>query len=55
MSGDSNVLPQLAIQLLPAFAAVLILPLATPAMLADFSAVGGLMMLATGFHISLDS
>ncbi len=44
-------LPQLAIQLLLAFAAVLILPLTTPAMLADFSAVGGLMMLATGFRI----
>ncbi|MCD7098585.1 DUF554 domain-containing protein [Stenotrophomonas sp. MMGLT7] len=43
--------PQLAIQLALAFGAVLILPLTTPAMQADFSAVGGLLMLATGFRI----
>ncbi len=43
--------PQLAIQLLLAFGAVFILPLTTPAMQADFSAVGGLMMLATGLRI----
>jgi uncharacterized membrane protein YqgA involved in biofilm formation len=43
--------PQLAIQLALAFGAVLILPLTTPAMQADFSAVGGLLMLATGLRI----
>ncbi|HHQ6567144.1 TPA: DUF554 domain-containing protein [Serratia fonticola] len=43
--------PQLVIQLALAFGAVLILPLTTPAMQADFSAVGGLMMLATGLRI----
>jgi uncharacterized protein len=43
--------PQLAIQLALAFGAVLIMPLTTPAMVADFSAVGGLLMLATGFRI----
>lgn len=44
-------LPQLAIQLALAFCAVLIVPHTTPAMQADFSAVGGLLMLATGFRI----
>ncbi len=44
-------IPQLAIQLALAFGAVLIMPLTTPAMQADFSAVGGLLMLATGFRI----
>ncbi len=44
-------LPQLCIQLALAFGAVILLPLTTPAMQADFSAVGGLMMLATGFRI----
>lgn len=43
--------PQLLIQISLAFGAVLILPLTTPAMIADFSAVGGLLMLATGFRI----
>jgi len=43
--------PQLLIQLGLAFAAVLIMPLTTPAMIADFSAVGGLLMLATGLRI----
>ncbi|MBL5903552.1 DUF554 domain-containing protein [Serratia fonticola] len=43
--------PQLVIQLALAFGAVFILPLTTPAMQADFSAVGGLMMLATGLRI----
>lgn len=43
--------PQLIIQLALAFGAALILPLTTPAMQADFSAVGGLLMLATGFRI----
>lgn len=45
------VVPQLAIQLALAFFATMIMPLSTPAMLADFSAVGGLIMLATGFRI----
>lgn len=44
-------LPQLAIQLSLAAAAVLILPLVTPAMQADFSATGGALLLATGFRI----
>ena len=43
--------PQLAIQLLLATFATLILPMTTPNMMADFSAVGGLIMLATGFRI----
>jgi uncharacterized membrane protein YqgA involved in biofilm formation len=43
--------PQLLIQLSLAFGAVLIMPLTTPAMVADFSAVGGLLMLATGLRI----
>lgn len=44
-------MPQLAIQLLLAVGAAYILPLTTPAMMADFSAVGGMIMLATGFRI----
>jgi uncharacterized protein len=44
--------PQLAIQLCLAFGATLIMPLTTPQMIADFSAVGGLIMLATGFRIA---
>lgn len=44
-------MPQILIQLALAFSAVLIVPLTTPAMQADFSAVGGLLMLATGFRI----
>ncbi|MCD7099660.1 DUF554 domain-containing protein [Stenotrophomonas sp. MMGLT7] len=44
-------IPQVAIQLALAFSAVLIVPLTTPIMQADFSAVGGLLMLATGFRI----
>ena len=43
--------PQLAIQLALAYAATSILPLTTPEMMGDFSAVGGLVMLATGFRI----
>ena len=43
--------PQLAIQLALAYAATSILPLTTPEMMGDFSAVGGLIMLATGFRI----
>lgn len=44
-------LPQLVIQLLLAYGAIFILPLTTPGMQADFSAVGGVLMLATGFRI----
>lgn len=43
--------PQLVIQLALALGAVVILPLTTPAMVADFSAVGGMVMLATGLRI----
>jgi uncharacterized membrane protein YqgA involved in biofilm formation len=43
--------PQLIIQLLLAYGAVFILPLTTPEMQADFSAVGGVLMFATGFRI----
>jgi len=45
------VIPQFAIQTLLFFGASLIMPLTTPDMLADFSACGGLIMLATGFRI----
>ena len=44
-------MPMLAIQLTLATCAALILPLTTPAMMADFSAVGGLLLLATGLRI----
>lgn len=47
----SIAIPQLSIQLLLALLAALILPMTTPEMMADFSAVGGLIMLATGFRI----
>jgi uncharacterized membrane protein YqgA involved in biofilm formation len=43
--------PQFVIQLVLLLAASLILPLTTPAMIADFSACGGLIMLATGLRI----
>jgi uncharacterized protein len=43
--------PQFAIQLALLSVATLILPLTTPAMIADFSACGGLIMLATGLRI----
>ena len=45
------VVPQFIIQTSLFFGAALILPLTTPAMTADFSACGGLIMLATGFRI----
>ncbi|BBD09528.1 DUF554 domain-containing protein [Desulfovibrio ferrophilus] len=45
------VVPQFAIQALLYLGATLIMPLATPDMLADFSACGGLVMLATGIRI----
>ncbi|MDO3410264.1 DUF554 domain-containing protein [Saccharibacillus sp. CPCC 101409] len=44
-------LPQAAILLALFFGAGLILPLTTPEMIADFSAAGGIVMLATGFRI----
>jgi len=44
-------LPQFAIQGALFFGASTIYPMTTPAMLADFSAVGGMIMLATGFRI----
>ncbi|BBQ82247.1 MULTISPECIES: DUF554 domain-containing protein [Enterobacteriaceae] len=43
--------PMLVIQLSLAFCAFMILPLTTPAMMADFTAVGGLLLLATGLRI----
>ncbi|MDA8478311.1 DUF554 domain-containing protein [Citrobacter sp. Awk 4] len=43
--------PMLVIQLILAASAALLLPLTTPAMMADFSAVGGLLLLATGLRI----
>lgn len=42
----------LVVQLSLAYGASLIMPLTTPAMIADFKAVGGLIMLATGLRIS---
>lgn len=44
-------LPQMVIFLLLFFCAGLIFPLTTPAMINDFKAVGGILMLATGFRI----
>jgi uncharacterized membrane protein YqgA involved in biofilm formation len=43
--------PQLMIQLSLGALAGTLLPLTTPGMIADFSAVGGLVMIATGFRI----
>lgn len=43
--------PQLIIQLVLAYGAIFILPFTTPEMQADFSAVGGVLMVATGFRI----
>ena len=43
--------PLILVQLILALLASFILPLATPAMMADFSCVGGLIMLATGLRI----
>lgn len=44
--------PQLGIQLALFFLATLIVPITTPEMRADFSAAGGLIMLATGLRIT---
>ncbi len=43
--------PQILVQSLLYFSAHLLIPLATAAMLADFSACGGIIMLATGLRI----
>ena len=45
-------LPQAVIFLILFFCARLIFPLTTPAMVSDFKACGGLIMLATGFRIA---
>lgn len=44
-------LPLFIIQAILYFAATLIMPLTTPEMIGDFSAAGGVIMLATGFRI----
>lgn len=44
--------PQLIIQLALAYGAIYILPLTTPVMQADFSAMGGILMVATGLRIA---
>ncbi|ECI2563943.1 DUF554 domain-containing protein, partial [Salmonella enterica] len=43
--------PMLIIQLTLAACATLILPLTTSAMMGDFSAVGGLLLVATGLRV----
>lgn len=43
--------PQFIIQMSLALGATFLMPLTTPTMIADFSACGGLIMLATGFRI----
>ena len=50
-SVASVCIPQVVIQIALFFGAAYIMPMTTPAMIADFSAVGGLVMLATGFRI----
>lgn len=44
--------PQMLIQLALAYGAVGIMPLTTPVLIADFSAVGGILLFATGMRIS---
>ncbi|MGD9949609.1 MAG: DUF554 domain-containing protein [Desulfobulbus sp.] len=51
LSVGMLVLPQFAVQSLLYLCASQIMPMTTPDMLADFSACGGLIMLATGFRI----
>lgn len=51
-SVASVCIPQVAIQILLMFGAAYIMPLTNPSMIADFSAVGGMIMLATGFRIA---
>lgn len=43
--------PSILIQLVLAYGAVVIMPLTTPVLVADFSAVGGVLLLATGLRI----
>ncbi|PJG83903.1 DUF554 domain-containing protein [Caviibacterium pharyngocola] len=43
--------PQTLLQLILAYSAVMLIPLITPEMRADFAAVGGMLMIATGFRI----
>jgi Uncharacterized membrane protein, possible Na+ channel or pump len=43
--------PMLVIQIALAMSASLLLPLTTPMMMADFTAVGGMLLLATGLRI----
>ncbi|MCG6232900.1 DUF554 domain-containing protein [Vibrio furnissii] len=45
-------IPQFIIQALLYFGAASIMPMTNPMMIADFSAVGGLIMFATGFRIA---
>lgn len=45
-------IPQCLILLILFFSAVLIMPLTTPVMLADFTACGGILIFATGFRIA---
>lgn len=51
MTGDAISVPMLLIQLTLAACAAIIMPLTTPMMLADFSAVGGMLLVATGLRI----
>ncbi|PWW05398.1 DUF554 domain-containing protein [Mangrovibacter plantisponsor] len=44
-------IPQVILQVLLAMLAVVILPMTTPDMMADFSCAGGLIMIATGLRI----
>jgi uncharacterized membrane protein YqgA involved in biofilm formation len=44
--------PQFVVLICLFFSASIILPMTTPGMVADFSACGGMIMLATGFRIS---
>ncbi|MBF9003053.1 DUF554 domain-containing protein [Vibrio nitrifigilis] len=44
-------IPQTLVQVILYFSANAIMPLTTPTMIADFSAVGGLLVFATGFRI----
>lgn len=45
-------IPQVVVLMLLFLSATFIMPMATPAMIADFTALGGMIMLATGFRIS---
>jgi len=45
-------IPQFVVLMILFFAAKIIMPLTTPDMLSDFTACGGVLMLATGFRIS---